>query len=200
MSGDKPAEWGGTRQMKPDLPDELAIGYSTWRLLELVGLGIIMTLLCGAVVFLIPVKGVLQLVVGYAGIVFFGAATCTAVWKLVTAKAPVLFINRTGIRDLRIADQWIVWDAVTDLRITRVRSQKFVVLKVSPALEELLFASIFKRMMQGANRALSVDGIVISPTGLSIRADALFEACRFYRAAEFSSAGGRSRRRTATKF
>jgi hypothetical protein len=37
--------------------------------------------------------------------------------------------------------------------------------------------------MQGANRALSVEGIVISPTGLSIKADALFEACRRYRAA-----------------
>jgi hypothetical protein len=95
----------------------------------------------------------------------------------------VLFINRTGIRDLRIADQWIVWEAVTDVRITRVRSQKFVVLKVSPALEELLFATTFKRIMQGANRALSVEGIVISPTGLSIKADALFEACRRCRAA-----------------
>jgi hypothetical protein len=169
--------------MSVDLPDEFAIGYSTWRLLELTGLGIITTLLCGAIVFLIPVKGIIQLVVGYAGVAFFGVATCTAVWKLLTAKEPVLFINRTGIRDLRIADQWIVWEAVTDVRITRVRSQKFVVLKVSPALEELLFATTFKRIVQGANRALSVEGIVISPTGLSIKADALFEACRRYRAA-----------------
>ena len=47
--------------------------------------------------------------------------------------------------DLRIADQWIVWEAATDVRITRVRSQKFVVLKVSHALEELLFATTFKK-------------------------------------------------------
>jgi hypothetical protein len=175
------------RAMTPDLPDELAIGYSTWRLLELIGLGIVMTLLCGSIVFLIPVKGVLQLVVGYAGIAFFGAATCTAVWKLLTAKGPVLFINRIGIRDLRIADQWIVWEAVTDVRITRVRSQKFVVLRVSPALEELLFATTLRKMMQGANRALSVDGIVISPTGLSIKPGALLDACCFYRAASQAS-------------
>ena len=57
----------------------------------------------------LPIKGILQLTVGYAGVAFFGAATCTAVWKLLTAKGPVLFINRNGIRDLRIADQWIVW-------------------------------------------------------------------------------------------
>jgi len=169
--------------MTPDMPEELAIGYSTWRLLELVGLGIVMTSLCGAIVFMIPVKGVLQQIVGYAGVAFFGAATCTAVWKLLTANGPVLFINRTGIRDERIADQWIVWEAVTDVCIARVRSQKFVVLKVSPALEELLFATISKKMMQAANRALSVDGVVISPTGLSIKADALLDACCCYRAA-----------------
>lgn len=175
------------RAMTPDLPDELAIGYSIWRLLELIALGIVMTLLCGSIVFLIPVKGVLQLVVGYAGIAFFGAAICTAVWKLLAAKGPVLFINRSGIRDLRIADQWIVWEAVRDVRITRVRSQKFVVLRVSPALEELLFATTLRKMMQGANRALSVDGIVISPTGLSIKAEALFDACCLYRAASQAS-------------
>lgn len=169
--------------MTPDMPDELAIGYSAWRLLELVALGIIMTSLCGAIVFLIPVRSVIQLVVGYAGVLFFGAATCTAVWKLLTAKGPVLFINRTGICDLRIADQWIVWEAVTEVRVTKVRSQKFVVLRVSPALEELLFATTFRRMMQAANRALVVDGVVISPTGLSINADRLFEACRRFRAA-----------------
>jgi hypothetical protein len=169
--------------MTPDLPDELAIGYSTWRLLELVGLGIVMTSLSGVIVFLIPVKAILQVVVGYAGVAFFGAATCTAVWKLLAAKGPVLFINRTGIRDLRIADQWIVWEAVTDVRITKVRSQKFVVLKVSPALEELLFATTLRKIMQAANRAFSVDGVVISPTGLAINADALFDACSCYRAA-----------------
>jgi hypothetical protein len=85
-----------------ELPDEIAIGYSTWRLLELILLGIIMTLLCGAIVFLIPLSGMLQLIVGCAGVAFFGAATCVAVWKLLSAMGPVLFINRTGIRDLRI--------------------------------------------------------------------------------------------------
>ena len=65
----------------PDVPDELAVGYSTWRMLVLIGAGIIMTLLCGAIAFLIPIKGALQLVVGYAGVAFFGAATCTAVWR-----------------------------------------------------------------------------------------------------------------------
>jgi hypothetical protein len=73
--------------MSVDQPDEFAIGYSTWRLLELTGLGIIMTLLCGAIVFLIPVKGIIQLIVGYAGVAFFGVATCTAVWKLLTRRS-----------------------------------------------------------------------------------------------------------------
>jgi hypothetical protein len=169
--------------MTPDVPDELAIGYSTWRMLVLIAAGIIMTFLCGAISFLIPIKGGLQLVVGYAGLAFFGAATCTAVWKLLTAKGPVLFINHTGICDLRIADQWILWESVTDIFIAKVRSQKFVVLKMSPALEELLFATTLRKMVQAANGVLGVDGVVISPTGLSMNADALFEACGRYRAA-----------------
>ena len=65
-----------------ELPEEIAIGYSPWRLLELTLLGIIMTSLCGAIVVLIPVDAMLQFVVGYAGVAFFGAATCVAVWKL----------------------------------------------------------------------------------------------------------------------
>ena len=165
------------------LPDEIAIGYSTWRLLELTLLGIIMTLLCGAIVVLIPVSGLLQLVVGYAGVAFFGAATCVAVWKLLSAKEPVVFINRTGICDLRIFDQWILWESVRDVSIAKVRSQKFVVLQVSPALEALLFATTYRRMLQAANHALGVEGVVISPIGLSINAATLFDVCCRYRAA-----------------
>jgi hypothetical protein len=167
-----------------ELPDEIAIGYSTWRLLELILLGIIMTLLCGAIVFLIPLSGMLQLIVGCAGVAFFGAATCVAVWKLLSAKGPVLFINRTGIRDLRIFDQWILWESVTDVVITKVRSQKFVVLQVSPALEDLLFATTYRTLLQAANHALGVDGVLISPTGLSIDAAALFDVCCRYRTAK----------------
>jgi len=56
--------------MSVDLPDEFAIGYSTWPLLELTGLGVIMTSLCGAIVFLLPIKGIPQLTVGYAALHF----------------------------------------------------------------------------------------------------------------------------------
>jgi hypothetical protein len=166
-----------------ELPDEIAIGYSPWRLLELTLLGVIMTSLCGAIVVLIPVRGMLQFVVGYAGVAFFGAATCIAVWKLARANGPVLFINRTGIRDLRIFDQWILWESVTNVLITKARSQKFVVLRVSPALEQLLFATTYRKLLQAANRALGVDGVLISPTGLSINAASLFDVCCRYRAA-----------------
>ena len=48
---------------------------------------------------------------------------------------------------------------------------------------KLLFATTLRKVVQAANGALGVDGVVISPTGLSMNADALFEACGRYRAA-----------------
>ena len=77
----------------------------------------------------------------------------------------------------------ILWESVTDVRIAKTRSQKFVVLRVSPALEELLFATTLRKLIRAGNRAFSVDGVVISPTGLALNADALFDACLRYRAA-----------------
>src|SRR5581483_7966778 len=76
------------------------------------------------------------------------------------------------IRDLRIADEFILWDSVTHVSGCQCRKQKFVVLTITPALEKRLFAT-----MLTANRAFGLNGIAIRTSGLATDFDRLLETC-----------------------
>jgi hypothetical protein len=115
--------------------------------------------------------------VGYAGVAFFGLGTLKIIWKLSTAKGPIVFVNRCGIRDLRISNELILWGSVEDIAVWEYRRQKCLVLKISPALERQLFASKAKQAMLLANRAVGVDGIAINASGLTIDFDTLLKIC-----------------------
>ena len=171
-------------------PDDIEIGYSGARMLGLVGLAVIMTLLCASIAFnwfaYQTIDGFI-LVVAYAGVAFFGLGTLKIIWTLITAKGPIVAISRYGIRDLRISNELILWGSVEDITIWEYRRQKCIVLKISPALESQLFASKAKRAMLLANRAVGVDGIAISPSGLTMDFDALLKTCMAYYSAVKSS-------------
>src|SRR5581483_1536038 len=121
--------------------------------------------------------------VGYFGMIFFGFALLKIVWLLITARGAVLFIDRNGIRDLRVSPDVIPWDAIEQIGIDSVQKQAFVTLKVTPGLERQLVASTGKKLMKAANHALGVDGIVINPSGLQVDPPTLLEVCNAYRAA-----------------
>jgi len=170
----------------PNLPDIIEIGYSKRRLAVLLAGGVILTAGSAAMAFhLIPDTQVdaFYTAVGYFGVVFFGFAILKMGWLLVTARGPVLFIDRNGIRDLRVSPNVIPWDAVEQIGIGEIKKQPFVTLKVTPALEEQLVASAGKKLMKAANHALGVDGIVINPSGLQVDPPTLLEVCNAYRAA-----------------
>jgi len=176
--------------MDDQRPDDIEIGYSGARMLGLVGLAVIMTLLCASIAFnwfaYQTIDGFI-LVVAYAGVAFFGLGTLKIIWTLITAKGPIVAISRYGIRDLRISNELILWGSVEDITIWEYRRQKCIVLKISPALESQLFASKAKRAMLLANRAVGVDGIAISPSGLTMDFDALLKTCMAYYSAVKSS-------------
>jgi hypothetical protein len=176
--------------MDDQRPDDIEIGYSGARMLGLVGLAVIMTLLCASIAFnwfaYQTIDGFI-LVVAYAGVAFFGLGTLKIIWTLITTKGPIVAISRYGIRDLRISNELILWGSVEDITIWEYRRQKCIVLKISPALESQLFASKAKRAMLLANRAVGVDGIAISPSGLTMDFDALLKTCMAYYSAVKSS-------------
>ena len=113
--------------------------------------------------------------VGYAGVAFFGLVTAKFVWALLKVRAPVLSVSRYGIRDLRIANEFILWESVTDVSACRVGRQSFVVLK--------LFCVDTAQALLTANRALGIDGVAISPAGLAMDFDNLLKTCSAYFAA-----------------
>ena len=170
----------------PNLPDIIEIGYSWKRLLVLLAGGIALTAGCAAMAFhLFPDMRVdaFYTAVGYFGVIFFGFVILKVGWLLLTARGPVLFIDRNGIRDLRVSQTMIPWNAVEQIGIGEVKKQAFVTLKVTPVLEQQLVASAGRKLMKAANHALGVDGIVINPSGLQVDPETLFEVCNAYRAA-----------------
>jgi len=185
--------------MNPDTPDEVEIGYSSSRMLPLVALAAMMTLLSASVAFDWFDDGGL------------GATTCwpampaspfrsrdrPLIWLLSAAKRPVLLIGRYGIRDLRVANEFILWDSIAEVSACEYRRRKFIVLKITPALEQQLFISKARQAMLHANRAMGLDGIAISAGGLTADFGSLFDACTAYHMAAKRAGAGREQKATA---
>ena len=171
--------------MNPELPDDIGIGYSSSRLLPPIAFALAMMFLSTALAFDWVVGGheSLRRMVGYFGMAFFGLITGKFVWALCRPGGPVLSVNRYGIRDLRIANEFILWESVADVSACRVGRQSFVVLRLTPAVEQRLLGADTARTMLAANRALGIDGVAISPVGLATDFDGLLETCSAYFAA-----------------
>jgi hypothetical protein len=176
--------------MDDQLPDDIEIGYSALRMLRLVGLGAIMTLLSASIAFnWFAYENIdsFHVLMAYVGIAFCGLATLKFIWTLITASGAVVVISRYGIRDLRVSNELILWGSVEDVTPCEFRRQKFMALKINPALEKQLFATKAKQAMLLANRALGVDGVVIGASGLTMDIDTLLKTCTAYYSAVKSS-------------
>lgn len=168
--------------MTPELPDDIEIGYANTRLLPPIAFALAMVLLSTAIAldWIVGGENWLRRMVGYAGIAFFGLMAAKFVWVLFAERAPVLSVSRDGIRDLRMANEFILWKSVADVSAGRVGRQSFVVLKLEPAVEQRLFCADVAQPMLAANRALGLDGIAISPVGLATDFDGLMATCSGY--------------------
>lgn len=165
-----------------NLPN-LAIGYSRARLLMFFGGNLLLTLLCAALAFIWQEgKSVTTFEVAacYIGAVFFGLATCRMLWRLMSARQPVVFISRIGIRDTRLADETIAWSAVRKIMLWEQRAQKFVVLKVDPLVAERFSGGLLTQALSMMYKALGADGVIVNAGGLTMDVEKLLEACKQY--------------------
>jgi hypothetical protein len=117
---------------------------------------------------------------GYAGTVFFGASTVLAVWRTFTTHGPVVTITQEGIRDVRVAAEFIPWGAVSDLKVWESNGQRTMVLAVDPAVEDRLGLTRIARWTRRANRALGADGLCVTAQGLKIGFDELLATSLAY--------------------
>jgi hypothetical protein len=166
--------------MNPDTPDDVEIGCSSSRMLPLVVLAATMTLRSASIGFdWFGFSGIgrSHALVGCAGLAVFAVATSRPGWLLSVAKRPVLLIGRYGIRDLRVANEFIPRDSITNVSTCEYRRRKFVALKITPALERQRFATRSRGAVLNANTVMGVDGVAISSSGLTADFDTLLDFC-----------------------
>lgn len=165
-----------------NLPN-LAVGYSRGRLLMFFGGSLLLTLLCAVLAFTWQEgKNVttFQVAACYIGAVFFGLATCRMLWRLTSARQPVVFISRVGIRDTRLADETIAWSAVRKIMLWEGRAQRSVVLKVDPLVAQRFSGSFLTQALSKMNKALGADGVIVNAAGLTMNIETLIETCKQY--------------------
>lgn len=118
---------------------------------------------------------------GYAAVAVVGALFCGLVWLLPGERGPVVVITSFGIRDLRIGNEFLVWESIAEVSAETRRGREVIVLKPTPALQRQLG-------FIHANPGVHTTGIVIDPDGLKTEFDTLLRACRACHAASRSGA------------
>jgi hypothetical protein len=162
------------------------------KMLGLAAAGLVMTLLSAMIALHVVPKvrpGSLQEFLGYVGLALFGWATLIIVWRAFTTRGPVVIITREGIRDSRIAAEFIPWSAIKDISIYKYHKQRFMVLAVDPAVEAGLSVTLSGRWMRLGYHSLGPDGLCISAQELKISFDELVATSLAYARASTASAG-----------
>jgi hypothetical protein len=170
-----------------DASHDLEIGQCVMRLRLLVAAGFAMTLLSASLVFdWWGDLGAYDVAMGYAGVALFGPVTAWLVWMLPTERGPVLILTPYGIRDLRIGNEFLMWDSIAAVSAEEDRGHRVIVLTPTPALQ---------RQLSCIRAAAQNDRIVIRSEGLATDFDTLLRACRDCHAA--SSEGAANNQATA---
>ncbi len=160
-----------------DTARTIEIHQSPWEMLKLFAIGIAFV---ACSIFIISQGSIWHLIVGWFGILFFGALTLLVLWRLLTLIGPVITISPRGLRDKRVTGDLIPWSAITDISTWSHGNQSFVVLAVQPVVEKRLRLSLITRWTRRANAALGADGLTIGSQGLRMDHDALLAAIIAY--------------------
>ena len=172
-----------------DASHDLEIGQCVTRLRLLVAAGFAMTLLSATLVFKSSLVfdwwgdiAPYETTIGYLGVTLFGPVTAWLIWMLPTERGPVVIVTLFGIRDLRIGNEFLLWDSIADVSAEECRGHKVIVLTPTSGLQQQL--SFIRAASRGAQSAR----IVIRPEGLATDFDTLLRACRDCHAASHQSA------------
>jgi hypothetical protein len=154
-------------------PQDLEVSPCTTQLRLLVAAGFAMTLLSATLAFdWWDGIGDFDTMIGYAGVVVFALMTCRLIWMLPADRGPVLVVTPYGIRDLRIGNEFLLWDSIAEVSAEEHRGRKAIVLTPTPALRRQLGS------IHVLARCARDDRIVIRSEGLATDFDTLLRACR----------------------
>lgn len=110
---------------------------------------------------------------GWASMVFFGLGAVRGIWRLLISTGPVVVIGPQGLRDTRVAAEFIPWPAVRGISTWAYRGHKVMVLAIDPAVEKRLTRTRMARWTRSANAAVGADGLGVAAAGLKIEYDTL---------------------------
>ncbi|MEY9133496.1 hypothetical protein ACVMII_002403 [Bradyrhizobium diazoefficiens] len=168
-----------------DAAHDLEINPCTTYLRLLVAAGFAMTLLgAGLAVDWWDGLGDYDTTVGYAGFAVFGLVTSRLIWMLPAERGPVVIVTPYGIRDLRIGNEFLLWESIAEVSTEERRGRKTIVLTPTPGLQRQL--SCIRANIRSTSRGVQDDRIIIRPDGLATDFDTLLRACRDCHAASDS--------------
>jgi hypothetical protein len=157
--------------------DDLEIGRSASYLRPLIGVGFVLTLLNASAAIGWWGTGDFGMA-GFAGVVLFGLVTCRLIWMLPADRGPVVIVSRYGIRDLRVGNEFLLWDSIAEVSVGKLHRRDAVMLKLSPELQKQ--RGCIKA--RPGRLAAGSDHVVVSAEGLAINFDTLLQACRTFHA------------------
>ncbi|WP_426613999.1 hypothetical protein [Bradyrhizobium sp. McL0616] len=164
-----------------DATHDLEIGQCATRLRLLVAAGFAMTLLSASLAFhWWHGLADYDVAMGYVGVAVFGPVTCWLIWMLPAERGPVVMVTTYGIRDLRVGNEFLLWDSIADVSVEECRGHKAIVLTPIPALQRQLSC------IRAASRGAQTDRILIQSDGLATDFGTLLRACRDCHAASDS--------------
>ncbi|MDA9494996.1 STM3941 family protein [Bradyrhizobium sp. CCBAU 11361] len=169
-----------------DAAHDLEINPCATSLRLLVAAGSAMTLLSASLAFGWWGDGLgdYDTTVGYAGVAVFGLVTSRLIWMLPAERRPVVIVTPYGIRDLRIGNEFLLWEAIAEVSTEERRGRRMIVLTLTPGLQRQL--SCIHASVRSASRGVQDDRIIIRSDGLAIDFDTLLRACRDCHAASYS--------------
>jgi hypothetical protein len=163
----------GTQAECVDASNDLEISLCKTQLRLLVAAGFAMTLLsAGLALAWWGGMSDYDTAMGYAGVALFGPITCWLIWVLPAERGPVVIVTPYGIRDLRIGNEFLLWDSIAEISAEERRGRKMIVLTPTPALQRQLCT------IRGLARCAQNGRIVIRSEGLATDFDTLLSACR----------------------
>lgn len=172
-----------------DAAHDLEIKQCTTQLRLLVAAGLAMTLLSASLAFgWWDGFGGYDTTVGYAGVALFGLITGRLIWMLPAERGPVVIVTPYGIRDLRIGNEFLLWESIAEVSTEERGGRRMIVLTPTPALQRQL-GCIRARIgyrIGGKSRGVQDDRIAIRPDGLATDFETLLRACRDCHAASDS--------------
>ncbi|MBR0992556.1 hypothetical protein JQ580_17720 [Bradyrhizobium japonicum] len=166
-----------------DVSRDLEISRCVTQLRLLVAAGFAMTLFSASLAFdWWEGFGDYDTTLGYAGVALFGLVTCRLIWMLPAERGAVVVVTPYGIRDLRIGNQFLLWDSIAEISAEESRGHHMIVLTPTPALRRQLLS------IPDLARCARNDRIVIPSEGLATDFDTLLRVCRDCHAASLARA------------